>query len=189
MGCTVEAITEKSGVAKTTIYRHWPSRTELLLDVLKNERDELPMPSTGALRTDLIEYLTVRAHHLQAYRFDISLRALPGLIEAAKNDPSVMDLPAKRTADIVVGIRAILEDGSRRGEVDGRWDLDVLANMIVGPIILQATFLGRRLSDEYIVELVSAFLDGAGRADRAHKESGARVPGRSSRARSAPRRS
>ena len=31
-GTTVEAIAERSGVAKTTIYRHWPSRAPLLID-------------------------------------------------------------------------------------------------------------------------------------------------------------
>src|SRR5919198_1676494 len=31
-GVTVDAVARRSGVAKTTIYRHWPSREALLLD-------------------------------------------------------------------------------------------------------------------------------------------------------------
>lgn len=160
-GCTLEAIIERSGVARTTIYRHWPSRTELLFTVLKNYQDELPMPNTGSLRTDLIEFLTLRSHKLEDSQFDLSLQSLPGLLEASKRDPSLVGLPAQRTAELVENIRKIIEDGQRRGEVSAERDLDVLANIIVGGIIIQRTFLNKKLSDDYVIELVTSFIEGA----------------------------
>ena len=35
---TVDAVAERSGVAKSTLYRHWESRSALLVDVLRTHR-------------------------------------------------------------------------------------------------------------------------------------------------------
>ena len=50
---TVEAVSSRSGVAKTTIYRHWSSREDLLADVLSSALPEPAVPDTGSLRGDL----------------------------------------------------------------------------------------------------------------------------------------
>src|ERR1700678_1090144 len=52
-GASVDEVSRRSGVAKTTIYRHWPSRTALLFDAVMQFAPRLLTPDTGSLRSDL----------------------------------------------------------------------------------------------------------------------------------------
>src|SRR5258707_15817170 len=52
-GVSVDAVSKRSGVAKTTIYRHWPSRTALLLEAGAKMGSRPEAPDTGSLRGDL----------------------------------------------------------------------------------------------------------------------------------------
>ena len=56
-GFSVDEVARRSGVAKTTIYRHFPSAKELLVAALDQFMTAPPTPDTGSLRTDLLEYL------------------------------------------------------------------------------------------------------------------------------------
>src|SRR4051812_48263496 len=50
---TVDAVVAQSGVAKTTVYRHWSSRDELLADAAARALPEVEVPDTGSLAGDL----------------------------------------------------------------------------------------------------------------------------------------
>ena len=50
---TIEDVAARSGVAKTTIYRHWPERTALIVDTVNAMFEHLRTPDTGSLRGDL----------------------------------------------------------------------------------------------------------------------------------------
>src|SRR3954471_21817841 len=52
-GTTVDEISRRSGVAKTTIYRHWPTRTDLLREACATIGTPLDRPDTGNLKDDL----------------------------------------------------------------------------------------------------------------------------------------
>lgn len=52
-GVTVDLIAEKAGVSKTTIYRRWQSRDELILEAIMSLRRPEMDPDTGSLRQDL----------------------------------------------------------------------------------------------------------------------------------------
>lgn len=52
-GTTVERIAATTGIAKTTIYRRWSNKVELIVDAIDLLRDRSPVPDTGNLRADL----------------------------------------------------------------------------------------------------------------------------------------
>src|SRR5690349_7150425 len=56
-GVSIDAISRQSGVSKTTIYRHWPSRSALLLDACASFGTPAAIPDTGSLRGDLLALL------------------------------------------------------------------------------------------------------------------------------------
>lgn len=83
---TVEAIAERSGVAKTTIYRSWPNRASLLVDVLVEVAAAAAPTPEGrdplrALRTEL-RRTAVAANGLTG-------RLLTSLLSEAQQDPEV----------------------------------------------------------------------------------------------------
>ena len=56
---TIDEISRRSGVAKTTIYRHWPNRSALVIDACSRMTDgEEAPPDTGSLEGDLRAILT-----------------------------------------------------------------------------------------------------------------------------------
>src|SRR5436190_2605757 len=57
---TIEEVAHRSGVAKTTIYRHWPERASLVLDTVRACFAAVPTPDTGTLRGDLDAYFAGR---------------------------------------------------------------------------------------------------------------------------------
>src|SRR5258706_13042053 len=49
-GLSIEAVALRSGGAKTTVYRRWPTRDELVADALDSRSDRYePVPGTGSL--------------------------------------------------------------------------------------------------------------------------------------------
>src|SRR6185369_5483706 len=55
---TVEAVAARAGVGKTTVYRRWANKDELIADALSSVNDELmPMPTEGTVRERLVMVL------------------------------------------------------------------------------------------------------------------------------------
>ncbi|RKT15855.1 TetR family transcriptional regulator [Streptomyces sp. 1114.5] len=52
-GLTMGHVASRAGVAKTTLYRRWPSKNELVVDAVATLFDELVMPDLGSLRADI----------------------------------------------------------------------------------------------------------------------------------------
>ena len=83
---TIEEVAARSGVAKTTIYRHWPERASLIIDTVRATFEHVGTPDTGSLRGDLEAYFggMVRA--------DLNGKVgkiMPCLIDAAARDPEI----------------------------------------------------------------------------------------------------
>src|SRR5262245_26513815 len=55
---SVESVAALAGVNKTTIYRRWPTKSELVVAAIKEYFDQSQdFPDTGVLRSDLLEYV------------------------------------------------------------------------------------------------------------------------------------
>ena len=83
-GFTVDEVARRSGVAKTTIYRHWPTREALVIDACSRISDEQEVPDTGSLDGDLTAILTNIGHLLGTARWS---SVLPSIIDVAERDP------------------------------------------------------------------------------------------------------
>src|SRR4051812_13876141 len=68
-GTTVDEISRRSGVAKTTIYRHWPTRTGLLREACSTIGTPLDKPETGNVKEDLTTVLRQLASLLRSARW------------------------------------------------------------------------------------------------------------------------
>ena len=56
-GLSIEAVAAKAGVGKTTIYRRWSSKDELVMDAIREVQIDLPVIDTGNFRNDLTTLL------------------------------------------------------------------------------------------------------------------------------------
>jgi AcrR family transcriptional regulator len=130
-GLTVEAVSSRSGVAKTTIYRHWPSRAALVVDAFRSAGCGMAPPDTGDLREDLVALLGGLAAELRDSGW---AAALPGLTDAAQRDPELADLQREMIRASRCALDAVIDAAVARGEAPADLDRDHAAMLLGGPL-------------------------------------------------------
>ncbi|RYD41940.1 MAG: TetR/AcrR family transcriptional regulator, partial [Verrucomicrobiaceae bacterium] len=84
-GFSIEAVARRARAGKPTIYRWWPNRTALMLDVYKRFKNTRTFPDTGTLRGDLIALLDI--HLLGFWKDSLCGTVYRAIIAEAQNDP------------------------------------------------------------------------------------------------------
>lgn len=136
---SMEGIAREAGVGKATVYRRWPGKDALLLDVLAAVDPVPEVVGTGVLRDDLITAVDFIRRRALAKRESALMRTM---IAQVSSSPELW----KRYHDTVVAARRrLLTDLLRRGIGSGQIrpelgeDLDLLTDMVVGPVLTRAT--------------------------------------------------
>lgn len=128
---SIDAIAERSGVAKTTIYRHWESRPAVVLDALSRSLSAPEDPDTGSLRSDLHVLLGGLARALT----DTPLAAvLTTIMDAAERDREFADLHRREVAGRHQVVRDVIVRGIGRGELPRGTDPDEVLALVTGPV-------------------------------------------------------
>lgn len=129
---TVEAVAAASGVAKTTIYRHFASAGELLLAAMSEIVGEVPDIDTGDVRSDLAELM--RRYSAIAARPDIR-QIMVAVMQRAVTDDEFAQLRQRHIAERKAPVRMAIQRGIAAGLVDPTIDIETVAALLEGPII------------------------------------------------------
>lgn len=130
---SIEAVARRAGVSKTAIYRRWRSKLELVLEIVSAAAvQRLPLPDTGALRSDL-EMLFMIMH--RALRHPLAAQIIPDLLAEAARNPQIAETleAALRANQRDIGGQ-LVGRAIRRGELGPDVDLDTAVDLIVGPL-------------------------------------------------------
>jgi len=129
---TVEAIAERAGVSKATIYRWWPNRAAVVMDgFLTMVSSEVPFPHTGHAREDIRLHMRRLA---EAFGGKMG-RTVAALIAEGQADPELAEALRSRWLSVRrTEAREILELGIERGEVRDDIDPEVAVDVLYGPI-------------------------------------------------------
>lgn len=152
---TVDAVAERSGVAKSTLYRHWASRQELLVDVMRaNVPDVAPpdreLPFADALRT--------LVHDLAVVLSDPEWRAImPAMVSLQQHLPELADVFHDDQHEKFEILADVLALGAREGAIPVDVDTDLAAHLLIGPIVF-AVLSGRERIDDVVDFAVDRFL-------------------------------
>src|SRR6188472_2147045 len=144
---TIEEVASRSGVAKTTIYRHWPERGLLVLDTVRQCFGAVPTPDTGSLRGDLDAYFNGMV--MADLSGPIGM-LMPSLIEAASRDSEIELLVDKVSQERQRPILDIVERAQVRGELPPELDPRVVVGTIVGPIVFRKLIWRQPLDAAYL---------------------------------------
>jgi AcrR family transcriptional regulator len=156
-GLTVEGVAERSGIAKTTIYRRWRSKEDLALAALLEViREEPPVVHTGNTRTALSAYLGQLIKNVNSRLYG---RILRGLISEMAIDRELArgfreQVLARRTT----AIRGLLARGIDRGELRPDLDLEIAVDLLLGPIYYRLLMSREPLTSGFIDRLVRAVM-------------------------------
>ena len=144
---TIEEVAQRSGVAKTTIYRHWPERTALVLDTVRSCFDQVGTPDTGSLRGDLEAYF---GGMVMADLTGTIGKLMPALVDAAGRDPEIELLMDRIALDRQQPILDIVVRAQQRGELPPDLDRRVVVGTIVGPIVFRKLVWRQPLDAAYV---------------------------------------
>ena len=157
-GVSVDEVSRRSGVAKTTIYRYWPTRAALVLDACAQMTPGLPTSDTGSLAGDLTVLATVVAQRLRTGRWS---SILPSIIDAAERDPQIAELHSRLHLVMTAAFRDAVERSRQRGESGADRDPAKIAAAIMGPLFYRRWFSREALDDAFVRFVVSSALNAA----------------------------
>ena len=157
-GVTIDAVSRRSRVAKTTIYRHWPSRTALVLDACSKLKPKSEAPDTGSLKDDVTVLAINLASGLRSARW---ATVLPSIIDAAERDPELANLHSRMHAEMTTAFRAVVERAQQRGDLSRGRRLTEVAAMILGPLFYRRWFSREPLDEGFVKRVVESAITGA----------------------------
>ena len=154
-GATVDEISRRSGVAKTTIYRHWPTRTDLLRDACSTLGTPLDTPDTGSFEADVTALTKNLAHVLRSAEWT---SVLPSIIDAAERDPDIADMYSKLQRGYSAPFETVIQRALRNGELPDDTDVAVLIAALTGPLFYRRWFSREPLTDDFANQIVLQML-------------------------------
>jgi len=145
----VERVAAAAGVNKTSIYRRWPTRAELVTAAITQASEEEPaIAPTADLRGDLIALLEQKAANLAHPRARKILQTLMAL-----GDQKSAKLDAQLHAHRYRRPRALLAAALAKGALPKGTDVDFLTELLMAPI-LHRVLLGQRVDRAFITKVV-----------------------------------
>ncbi len=153
---TVEAVVQRSGVARSTIYRHWPRRIDLVADTFRTLIPPLPaVPAAGDLRARLQTVLRGLAAQINEERY---AALVPAVLDSATRDPELAEFRDVFARSQRAPLDAVLRASTATGELPADLDSDGAIAALVGPLLFRRVVLAQRVDADYADQLIDAFL-------------------------------
>ena len=128
---TFDAIAQHAGVARSTLYRNWPSRDALLHEAIE-EQAPFPVtlpdePTVARLQATLQQIATALSTSSWGW-------VLPAAIAATDASPALSEGYRSFTAGLRAAFTAIVNDGKKAGELPPGLDEENFADTLLGPL-------------------------------------------------------
>jgi len=158
---TMDAVAARARAGKTTIYRRWPGKAELVVDALNSLKGAPDIPDTGSLRQDL----RALAESITSAESQFGAQVTIGMVNALARDGELRRVFGEKfIAPRTAGYRTVFERAVARGEMPGGHDLDLLARLFPALALhqlvmsgeLPGTRLARQIMDEIVYPLATA---------------------------------
>jgi AcrR family transcriptional regulator len=160
---SMDAVAERAGVSKATIYRWWPTKETLALDALYTEwAAARPHPrDTGSLRGDLLSLLRPWARLASSRPYG---RVVAALLTEAQTDPAFAAEYRERFVEPRrQQAREIFRRAIERGEIPADTKVEVALDLLYGPLYHRLLHGHAPLNDRFVREVIDMVLDGVRR--------------------------
>lgn len=153
---TIEAIVARSGVARSTIYRHWDTRDDILLSVIESCAPQVALPPASA---GFEESLRRLVEDLRLMLTDPGwTRVLPAVLTLKHHEHGIADVEKRLEERQEHVLEIVLQRGIDEGRIDADVDVEAASALLVGPLLF-SMLVGKPVLDEaFCTRVVDAFL-------------------------------
>lgn len=150
---TMERVANRAGVGKASLYRRWPTKVALVLEVVSQNPDRPAVPETGSLRDDMRTYLRTLLHYRKLHSQAITAISSEVLSNTEFGD-SFRTYVGK---PLVAGLSTIVQRAVERGELPAHTDVSLLASLPPALLHAQLLLLGYFPDERLVDRIVEQF--------------------------------
>ncbi|MBV2353304.1 TetR/AcrR family transcriptional regulator [Streptomyces sp. J2-1] len=166
---TLGDVATRAGVAKTTLYRRWPGKSELVVDAVAELFDELELPDRGTLTADIEGVVLQFAAILARPECKSGLMAV--VAESTRDDA----LRERMRASVVERQKRLVLEGRARAEARGELPAqddpveaartaDLIFDVVAGAVVHRSLVSGSAVDTEWARRFTAVLLEGLGAA-------------------------
>jgi AcrR family transcriptional regulator len=153
----VEEVAARSGVNKTTLYRRWPTKADLVAAAVRSFKAPAEIADSGDLARDLARAFCASL----ARAATPEGRGLLRMIQVERDHPEVAALVQRLREASAEGRRARLRAAVAHGELPRGADIELLQELLASAVFGPLGRRGERVSDDYVRRVVALILRGA----------------------------
>jgi AcrR family transcriptional regulator len=150
-----QQVAAEAGIGRATVYRHWPNRTDLLLDAIAEVEAPRDWQTSGDLADDLARELERLQRTLSSSPLVPELVALIG---RAEWDSELRETKAELLASGTAGLRQALEAAIERRELPADLDLDTTIARLAGPLFYRRVLAHVPVEDAFVTTIIAAYI-------------------------------
>jgi AcrR family transcriptional regulator len=156
---SMDAVAERAGVSKATIYRWWPSKERLALEALLEWAASVSPPrDTGTLHGDLVALVRPWVREIRRRPF---ARVIAALVTEAQSNPDFAEVYRRHFVEQRrEPMRAAFARAVDRGEAPADLDIDVALDLIYGPLYHRLLHGHAPLTERFAEDVVDLALGG-----------------------------
>jgi AcrR family transcriptional regulator len=147
-------VAERAGVHETSLYRRWKTKEHLIVSAISSQvAQDIPIPDTGAFRSDLIQLLQVLRTFLQSAVGEVLVQ----LAIVSRHTPEIDFFHREYWRQRRALIQPLFERAIARGEISPEADLQLFLETLIGVFYVRAFVLREPLDEplpERVVDLV-----------------------------------
>ncbi len=150
---TIDGVAERSGVARSTVYRNFPDRSALLAEAFRHLIDFDEPPDTGCLADDLLAFGRQLADGLNHGAWG---QTVASLLESATHDEDTSRALDRFSDERRQACRVVFERAVARGEIRTDAPIDEAQVRFVAPLFFLHLFKSRPLDDAFVSDMAAA---------------------------------
>jgi AcrR family transcriptional regulator len=137
---SIEDVATRAGVHKTTVYRRWPTKADLVADATRARSEgAVPIPDTGSLHGDLQAFARAIARNLGS---DVGGKMIRTMVAASVTSHDVQARTPQFWAERLALAAEIIERATTRGELPKNADANLIIETLIGPLYVRLLLTG-----------------------------------------------
>ena len=153
---TIESVAARAGVAKSTIYRHWPDKISLIGDAFEAAHEHAVPSVQGVTAREGLRRLL--GHVAEVVVDSVFSSCIPALIEGAERDPRLREFRHRYSALRRQSLTGLITRGVAEGEFRAAVDPELAAQALLGPIFYRRLMTSEPLDPHRVGDLIDMVL-------------------------------